>query len=522
MVTARERPPGEPETDTVDANAPVGAEGADTTSLIRRYASARGASVAPEVVDAVRQTSGRCWYWLNHLALMASDILSWIVALTLAIVIRKLAGGEYPYTLYLDAWPALVLVPLPVFILQGLYASVPYSAPDELGRLVRANTLAFAGLTMVAFMFHSAEAYSRLVFILGYGFSLVLTPLGRAGMRWLCARSSHWHRPCLVVGDGPLAERLVETLRAEQRMSLQPVACVGGGARASGPGGLPVVGTHDQAVALARETGIRFAVLANPELDRADYLELTEDLAGAVPHLIVIPSTFGMSSLWVHTHDLGGMLGLEVRNQLLRPWSAYQKRMMDVLLSLVVLVGFSWLFVLLMLAVRIGSRGPVFYSQRRVGRGGRSIRVWKFRSMVIDAEHRLAEHLAADPVARAEWERDHKLRNDPRVTWIGRFLRITSLDELPQIWNVLKGEMSLVGPRPVTKEEIEKYGRSFRFYYEMLPGVTGLWQVSGRNQTTYDERVAYDAYYARNWSFWLDLILLARTVRVVLLREGAY
>lgn len=142
--------------------------------------------------------------------------------------------------------------------------------------------------------------------------------------------------------------------------------------------------------------------------------------------------------------------------------------------------------------------------------------------MMPNADCVLSQYLEKHPEMAEEWKRDHKLRNDPRVTRIGRLLRKTSLDELPQLWNVLRGQMSLVGPRPIVYEEIAKYGDGFPLYSQVLPGLTGLWQVSGRNNTTYDERVALDAYYVRNWSPWLDIYLLARTVTVVLRREGAY
>jgi len=174
------------------------------------------------------------------------------------------------------------------------------------------------------------------------------------------------------------------------------------------------------------------------------------------------------------------------------------------------------------LLIRISSPGPVIYRQERIGRGGRRFRAWKFRTMVADADKRLEWYLARNPNMRKEWEMNHKLRNDPRVTRIGHWLRKTSLDELPQLWNVLLGEMSLVGPRPIVKAEINKYGESFDLYTRVLPGITGLWQISGRNNTTYAERVHLDSYYVRNWSPWLDTYILARTVKVVLRGEGAY
>jgi len=180
------------------------------------------------------------------------------------------------------------------------------------------------------------------------------------------------------------------------------------------------------------------------------------------------------------------------------------------------------LIVLIMAWIKLDSPGPIFYSQARIGRNGRRFRAWKFRSMVIDADKLLETYLAQHPELRKEWARDHKLKKDPRVTRAGRFLRRTSLDELPQLWNVLQGEMSLVGPRPITEKEVEKYGGAFEVYKKVNGGITGLWQVSGRNDVSYEERVYWDQFYVRNWSVWLDCCILFRTIAVVLLSKGAY
>lgn len=197
------------------------------------------------------------------------------------------------------------------------------------------------------------------------------------------------------------------------------------------------------------------------------------------------------------------------------------KRGIDVAGALALGVAFSPLIALVICALKLDG-GPVLFAHYRVGRDGRRFRVYKFRSMVVDAQTALEELLARHPELRAEWERDHKLRNDPRVTRLGRFLRKTSLDELPQLLNVLKGEMSLVGPRPIEDAELSRYGRAVRHYLASKPGITGLWQVSGRNDTDYGRRVAMDRYYAEKGSVLLDLGILARTVLVVLGRRGAY
>lgn len=203
------------------------------------------------------------------------------------------------------------------------------------------------------------------------------------------------------------------------------------------------------------------------------------------------------------------------------------KRILDILVAGSLLLLLSPFFLIAIVLIRLDG-GPALFGQMRVGRDGRRFRCLKFRSMCIDAQARLAAILDSDPDARAEWETHQKLRHDPRVTRIGRFLRETSLDELPQLLNVLRGEMSLVGPRPIMAPEVPGYegdqayfhGPSFPLYAACTPGITGLWQVSGRADTTHDERIRLDAWYARNWSFWLDLVILLRTVRVILNRSG--
>jgi Undecaprenyl-phosphate galactose phosphotransferase WbaP len=198
------------------------------------------------------------------------------------------------------------------------------------------------------------------------------------------------------------------------------------------------------------------------------------------------------------------------------------KRVFDI--AAVALLGLLALIpgALIALAIAIDSRGPVFFAHDRVGRGRRTFRLWKFRSMAPDADARLERYLLEHPERASEWERTHKLKDDPRVTRVGRLLRRTSLDELPQLWNVLRGDMSMVGPRPIVAAEIAKYGPAFGLYSQVLPGLTGLWQVSGRNDTHYSRRVELDCQYIRNWSAPRDLGILLKTAVVVVRGRGAY
>ena len=197
-------------------------------------------------------------------------------------------------------------------------------------------------------------------------------------------------------------------------------------------------------------------------------------------------------------------------------------RAMDMTIVILALVFLFPLMALIALSIVLQDGGPVFFSQRRIGRGGRPFHCYKFRSMTVGAEARLAAILAANPIARAEWARDHKLRMDPRVTPFGAFLRRSSLDELPQLFNVLRGEMSVVGPRPIVEAEITRYGRRFRHYCSVKPGITGLWQVSGRNDVNYRSRVALDCLYVRSRSPWLYLWITIATIPAVIMRKGSY
>ena len=198
------------------------------------------------------------------------------------------------------------------------------------------------------------------------------------------------------------------------------------------------------------------------------------------------------------------------------------KRGIDLTVLLLILPLLLLLMVAVALAVRISSPGPIFFSHRRIRSHGRFFSMWKFRTMCVNSAEVLEDYLAANPEARAEWRKAHKLKHDPRVTRVGNFLRRTSLDELPQLWNVVTGSMSLVGPRPIVAAEVERYGEFFADYCRVKPGITGLWQVSGRSQISYPERVQLDRRYAQHWSLTGDFKILCRTLSSVVNQEGAY
>jgi Undecaprenyl-phosphate galactose phosphotransferase WbaP len=259
-----------------------------------------------------------------------------------------------------------------------------------------------------------------------------------------------------------------------------------------------------------------------PELSRHELLNLVDSYGKCFGHLIVIPNLIGMTSLGICAREVGGIIGLEVSQKLLRPSSRFVKRCLDLALAILLSIPVALTVALFALLIKLEDGGPILYGNERLGLSGKKFKAWKLRSMVTDGDELLRQHLAKFPEELANWNATQKLKRDPRLTRIGALIRKTSIDELPQFWNVLVGEMSVVGPRPVLECQVPMYGPSMGLYKQVRPGITGLWQVSGRNHLTFSERVRLDKYVIQNWSVWLDLYILARTVSVLLSAEGAY
>ncbi|MDO6462215.1 exopolysaccharide biosynthesis polyprenyl glycosylphosphotransferase, partial [Granulosicoccaceae sp. 1_MG-2023] len=272
-----------------------------------------------------------------------------------------------------------------------------------------------------------------------------------------------------------------------------------------------------------RALGRPYVVLALDADDYTVHSALLEELAASQNNMSIIPPLRGLPLMGTEISPIfrHEVMHLRIRNNLANRIPRFIKRGFDIVLSGLGLLALSPLFVYLI--IKVGQDGgPAFYSQRRIGRNGRIFKCWKFRSMHVNAEKKLQELLRDNPEARAEYERTQKLKDDPRITKLGHFIRATSIDELPQLWNVFTGDMSLVGPRPVRPDELSLYGAQSRYYLQTRPGITGLWQISGRNDVEYHTRVSLDAWYVRNWSLWYDITILFKTVRVVLHSNGAY
>jgi Undecaprenyl-phosphate galactose phosphotransferase WbaP len=323
-----------------------------------------------------------------------------------------------------------------------------------------------------------------------------------------------------VFDTGDESIEIIRELENHPEIGLRPVVVLSSSYPTRPRHTLPIVDIR--LAAAVRACGVERAMIALPDAGSGKLLEELEKFESIFPRLMMMHSSTDLYSLTVDARQLGGCLAVEFRRDLLLPIPRFTKRAIDVLAVAFTLPAVVLTILVVGLLVRLESPGPIFYGHRRIGRDRSKFRIWKIRTMQVNADKLLQDALANDETLREEWLRERKLRCDPRVTRVGKFLRKTSLDELPQFWNVLRGEMSLVGPRPIVEEEIPAYGHDFSLYCRVTPGLTGLWQVSGRNEVSRRDRVRLDSYYVRNWSPWLDLNILARTARVVITGQGAY
>ena len=460
--------------------------------------------------------------------MMAADLIALALAGVLAVVMRLWVGeGFYTPAAYFELGPLLFIFVL-VYAISGLYPGVGIGPVDELRRLTGTTSAVLVVIATVLFLTQQGISYSRLIFLLFWAFSLVAVPLSRLVARRIGLGLKVWGEPVALVGFGEQGRKVLANLRRDHLSGLIPILIVDGIEKQDSPSAdtpqLPLIHAEElvRDKLLLRRMGIQTIVLVPPETpDVLRDVIVNEDEFG-IRRLILISSLGWMGGSAMVPYDLHGVLGLEVERNLLNPGDRLLKRLMDVGLVLMGSVVVLPVIAICAVMIRLDSRGPVFYCQKRMGRLGKQIRVWKFRTMIPNADQVLEDCLNCDPELQAEWEASHKLKNDPRITRIGSFLRKTSLDELPQIWNVVLGEMSLVGPRPIVQDEVKHYRGSYRLYTQVLPGITGMWQVSGRSDTSYDYRVELDEYYIRHWSIWMDIYVLMRTIWSVLKRSGAY
>jgi Undecaprenyl-phosphate galactose phosphotransferase WbaP len=457
-----------------------------------------------------------------QLVMLLSDLLALVCGGMFSVYLRHLLHGQFQLSFYWEHWPVLAFFLLS-YAMAGLYPGILISPPEELKKTTLATSTGFVLLAIGVFLTKGSELYSRGIFFMAWMSLLILVPTFRMITRRICTGQRWWGYPAIILGAGESGTIVVNTLKVRPRLGVRPVALLDDDSRKQGTTihGVPVLGGLSKAGELSRAWSNPIAILAMPGLKPAHTRRIIELNCSRFRRIIVVPDLFECSSLWVKTVDFGGILGFDVVQKLVDKKRQAFKRIFDLCMITLALPVLVPVCIILALAIKLDSRGPVFFRHQRVRTRETFFHVLKFRTMVPDADQVLADYLAEDPELRREWEAKHKLKHDPRITRVGRFLRRSSLDELPQIWNVITGDLSLIGPRPIVEEEIKRYQKAFRLYEKVRPGITGLWQISGRNNTSYDERVDLDTYYVRNWSLWFDIYILAMTPAAVIKGNGA-
>lgn len=417
----------------------------------------------------------------------------------------------------------------PFFFLMFLHLNQLYSRLmpfyKEVELIFRSTCYGTIAVVLELYVANLAATTSRMFVGLFFIFTFLLLTIFRYVAKKFMRSKGLLQIPVIIIGAGKTAELLANTITNDAGMGYKIVGLLEDNKVQHGLlDQFPVLGTFDDAEKVITETGVNRVFIAAPGLEDEKLGMLIYRVQPLVENIGVIPNFVGIPTGSVEVESVFSekLLILRLKNNLARPLNRMVKTIFDYTLTLIGTICISPILLIIAAWIYYDSPGPVIFKHIRIGKNSKPFPCYKFRSMCVDSKEKLAELLANDPAAREEWERDFKLKNDPRITRSGAFLRKTSLDELPQIFNVLKGEMSLVGPRPIIHEELERYGEFVGDYLMVKPGITGMWQVSGRSDIEYTERVQLDTWYVRNWSVWIDIVLLFKTFAVVALRKGAY
>lgn len=463
-------------------------------------------------------------------SLAVSDLFSFVISLYLAVGVLSITSSDYQ-NIYqaeqLEGWKALhwllAFCCIAWYSMRLRHYFYRKTFWFELKEILR--TLVIFAVIEIAVMAFTNWSFSRYLWVLSWTLIILLLPLARMMTKRILDIFGLWRRDTWIIGNGNNAIEAYKAITSERNLGFSIVGFIASeqnNASNNNIDGIPVLDNDlNWLSTIDKKTQFIVAVESNQSEVRNTWLR--NFMIKGFRYVSVIPTLRGMpldstDMSFIFSHEV---MIFRVQQNLAKFSSRIIKRLFDIIGSLAIIIILSPALVYISRKVKKDG-GPAIYAHERIGKGGHSFKCLKFRTMVINSKEVLAELLDKDPLARQEWDATFKLKNDPRITKIGAFLRRTSLDELPQLFNVLKGEMSLVGPRPIITAELERYNEEVDYYLLSKPGMTGLWQVSGRSDVDYETRVYLDAWYVKNWSMWNDIAILFKTVGVVLKKDGAY
>jgi len=463
---------------------------------------------------------------LTATVFVLSDLIAVLLSFAWGFFLVRLYYFIYPGHInaksFITYWPYLPVFIL-IFLISNLYPGVSLAPAEEMKRLCIGSILAYGGIIMSRFIEKDIWDAINTAFLISCFFSTVILLSARNITHLFLYKTKLGGIPAVIYGAGNTGKFVAECLTKNIRTGYVPVLFLDDNYSDNNEiMDIPVINDTSLGPEIVRRYNIKMAIVAMPELDAVSLKNLLNKSVSAFRYNVLIPNFFNISNIWMSVRDFSGILGIETSHKLKLNYNIAIKRIIDILFVFfggIIILPFLLLIALL---IKITSSGPALYKHKRLGKNGMPFYTYKFRTMKEDAEEQLKKILESDPAIREEWEKNHKLKNDPRITAVGKILRRTSFDEFPQLINIIKGEMSLVGPRPIVYDEIEKYGDDFDRIFSIKPGLTGLWQVSGRSDTNYRDRISYDIYYLQSWSAWLDFWIILKTFDSIIFGKGAY
>ena len=484
---------------------------------------AESTPTAPIHLDILRGRS-----ILVILILFMGDVINFGFVFWLATSIRSwlipVIGGVLAWNEFLPLLQLNLISILATYMLTGLYPGFGRTAVEEMRQIFNSLTLGYGVLGLAVYLQKVGPEFPRSVFLMGWLFACFSNIIVRFAIRNRFSLYKWWGMPVVIVGPTSAAQDVIHRLQRSRRLGLRPVLALDESSQdvQTNLSNVPVIQSRAKLIQTAQHYRIHYAVYVEPAdvSNTPDSQQTIRWLSNYFRTVLVVPAGSPLGSLWVQTMDLEGRLSLQTHYHLLDRKSIFLKRLFDLTLGTLLCIVLAPFLLLIALVIKLDSRGPVVYARERLGLNGKPFRYLKFRTMIRDADQQLDALLEQDPRAWEEYQQHHKLMRDPRVTRIGKFLRKYSLDELPQLWHVLTGEMSLVGPRAYLLSEFAEMGNYTDLIFKIRPGMTGWWQVMGRHSTTFQYRLQLDEYYLSNWSLWLDIYILIKTGWVMLSGHG--
>jgi len=470
---------------------------------------------------------------ISFFVLFSTDILTVFLSFYIAHFIRGellvILFKKYnalqmiPFSAYTSNY-FMVLVWIIIFSFEKLYTK-RYPFWEEVKTLLKSATLSSAFIMIAIFLARSEKRFSRTTVILAWIISLFLFPLFRFIVKIILVKFNLWKKKLIMIGVHETTLQVIRNIEKNKTMGYEVSAIIDDSTEFIGKTffGIKVLGPLSEIEKITKAYGSKDIMVATPHMPRKKFKKMLAKCEKNCESMWIIPRSGDFITEGINIEVIGDIFTLNLKRNLVKPWNVFVKNLFDSLFAFFLIVLTMPILLITAVAIKLDSKGPILFVQKRIGKNNKLFKLYKFRSMYIDNHTRLKNYLESNKNAREEWGEYKKLKNhDPRVTKVGKFIRKFSLDELPQLFNVLKGNMSIVGPRPYLPIELEYNDPYLSNIIRVKPGLTGLWQVSGRSNIPFRERLRIDEYYIRNWSLWMDIVIVLKSLKVTFSPKGAF